>query len=324
MTNSSNQNQFISKWFSYTDNQYFQQRIYLNQDIINIFYDDINSFENMPDSPEIGRYISRVLMNYCDIFKPEKRKIPKRGGESFQLLINGKVQDKLKSIEQDVNKNDFEYLKDFIESALYRYAELTYCEREAIYFGETVKKINNCLISSKPYTLKFNFPKDTIVEMKPFKLMTDHSNTFNYLIGMVSQNDGSEKSWAIASFRLQRIKNLDDTLNFFKWEKSELKAIQNAIKAPDSIPYLSFKPVRAKVRLTEKGIYLYKSVIMFQRPHYTRISPDDKHIFEFECSEYQLHNYFIKFGEDAEIIEPVNLRKTFMEMHKKALKMYED
>lgn len=47
-------------------------------------------------------------------------------------------------------------------------------------------------------------------------------------------------------------------------------------------------------------------------------------ILTFECTEQQLEYYFIKFGENTEILTPLSLRKRFIEIHENALKHYRE
>jgi len=49
-------------------------------------------------------------------------------------------------------------------------------------------------------------------------------------------------------------------------------------------------------------------------------SADD--IFEFNCTQYQIFNYFFPFGEDVEILSPKELRERFIKTYDNALKKY--
>jgi predicted DNA-binding transcriptional regulator YafY len=44
--------------------------------------------------------------------------------------------------------------------------------------------------------------------------------------------------------------------------------------------------------------------------------------FVFKCTEAQAEFYFFKFGKDAEILEPEELRNKLANMYDEALRMY--
>ena len=95
------------------------------------------------------------------------------------------------------------------------------------------------------------------------------------------------------------------------WE--DKKYINDVIKNFD--PFLSKGQV-IKIRLSERGKKLFKA-IKINRPKLIN-SKDD--IFEFEASEEQIKRYFTYFLDDATIIEPIELKKWFIEKYENALK----
>ena len=59
-----------------------------------------------------------------------------------------------------------------------------------------------------------------------------------------------------------------------------------------------------KVRFSERGKALYEKIYL-HRPPYTKISGD---IYEFDCSVTQLTQYLQRFGKNAVVVEPENVR----------------
>lgn len=66
------------------------------------------------------------------------------------------------------------------------------------------------------------------------------------------------------------------------------------------------------VRLTNKGIKLFNEIYL-NRPHPIKI---EKNEYFFDCSYTQLEVYFFKFGYEALIVKPYDLRKNNQQISK--------
>ena len=64
--------------------------------------------------------------------------------------------------------------------------------------------------------------------------------------------------------------------------------------------------------------------MVFLRPRYTSIKslPDEGYLCNFCCSANQIKFYFFKFGEDAQIVSPTELKEYFFENYRKAYNLY--
>ena len=90
---------------------------------------------------------------------------------------------------------------------------------------------------------------------------------------------------------------------------------QNVKKLNDEIlirgpMYMSSEPIDIKVEFTIKGLESLKRQI-YMRPAYYEIDKDNRHIYTFHCSKMQIMNYLFKFGWDAKVLEPADLRNEF-------------
>ena len=59
------------------------------------------------------------------------------------------------------------------------------------------------------------------------------------------------------------------------------------------------------------------------RPRIYTINKEDKHVYTFRCTEIQAINYFFKFGWDANVISPIELREKMKSRYYKSFKTYD-
>ena len=98
-----------------------------------------------------------------------------------------------------------------------------------------------------------------------------------------------------------------------KFKRMEQNGIQFSIDSSDTY----------KVYLTNKGAILF-NLRYLERPHPMKDNISMEGVYEFDCSEFQLINYFAPFYENAIIIEPISTQKKVYERQKKLLKAYSD
>lgn len=72
------------------------------------------------------------------------------------------------------------------------------------------------------------------------------------------------------------------------------------------------------VRFTKAGVYKYRRQTHL-RPPLVREQDD---VYVFRCTTAQAEFYFFKFGRDAEILLPVDLRERFKSMYEAAANTY--
>ena len=86
---------------------------------------------------------------------------------------------------------------------------------------------------------------------------------------------------------------------------------------------------RTEVRLTERGYRnLYLKIISYQRPipisepKRVKIGENTFYDLTFECSYYQIKNYFFSFGAEVQIKSPELVKGWFINDYVKALDAY--
>ena len=135
----------------------------------------------------------------------------------------------------------------------------------------------------------------------------------------MSQEIGSKKPEAAASFRLCRITDVHENTtkngSLTALEKDQLK---EKLQKNDAA-YLLESREEVVVRLTQQGEKLLANK-QFQRP-----APFEKEadgIYRFKCSANQASNYFSSFGANAVILEPKRLRDRMRKMYEEAFLRY--
>ncbi len=74
------------------------------------------------------------------------------------------------------------------------------------------------------------------------------------------------------------------------------------------------------VKLTKAGVNKYHRQTHL-RPSLVREQEDG--VYVFKCTTVQAEFYFFKFGKDAEILFPIDLRERFESMYKDAANIYQ-
>lgn len=334
-----------------------KQHINLSTECWNCLYSDIRSFSTTSRPLKMNGLLNLIIANYWqdadasislrlqDMRDRLEKTLPAKSDAIKQLLA---VEEK-RLIERNsyshkgtgkqflINKEQKDILEDSLDEKYYdgkagkylhalfeEYAKLPYYKRERIVFDKTVKEIESAIRNKyilKVKTDKLNF------EVRPYKLIKDTDNTYNYLVGYsVIPSDSASKP-AIASFRLSRISHITKMFNSrAELSYMEEEEIDNAIKER-GVAYLVGKPACIKVKLSPVGVNLY-SVILQGRPSFvkTAASPDDNGWteYEFYCTERQAMNYFTRLGKHAVIIEPITLKEDMINSFKDALRNYEE
>lgn len=245
----------------------------------------------------------------------EEKSNYEKNGNSVLINLNFNVKNYLfdECSENKYYKSCSQYIKNVIEE----YVRLPYFERERIYFKNHVDIIEDAI--DKNYTLKIASENKIRYEIYPYKLMTDFSLKANYIVGYRKRLNSNENK-EICVYRLSRLKNVEKHVE----KKNPLISKQDKRKLEDNIKkrgveFLIGEEQEIKVKMTQKGIYQYSRALNL-RPIYKEKSDDNT--FVFECTQKQAEFYFFKFGEDIEIIEPLDLRKHFKEKYEKAAEIY--
>ena len=247
-----------------------------------------------------------------------KNKSKKGNSEKFRL--SNEVYKTICDIEEtDVRTHIFQKPGIYLKILLEEYAKLPPAKREEIYFFETVQDIREILSKQNSDLLITSGKRSFLVE--PYEIAADSLQTHLYLSCYSAENtvDGIYK-YKPASFRISRItkyrktsKNPENPLT-----PEKIKALEEEIKMK-GIAFLLADSIRATIRFTKNGLQKLQAQSYLRPIH---IEKKLEQVYIVTATERQLEAYFLKFGKDAEILEPVSLRERFARHYREAAALY--
>ena len=180
-------------------------------------------------------------------------------------------------------------------------------ENEEISFTIGINKgfqINNlALLVHKDYSAQDDYHRLNYIQ---------NDELYNYLIAGIKIKSG----FKFISLHLYKCIHIVKTKKSFELSDEEKEQFNSIlVYGPREVER---RTVKTKIKLTENGIKKYKSMYL-NRPIPTEI---DGNIYTFNCSHDNLFLYFSRFGVDAEILEPLNLRNQVIAFHRKAYNKY--
>lgn len=282
---------------------------------------------------EIRKMLGKNSDELCDIFiKAEKKKISEFTLKSFAEIVRRQSSPHTVYIPESVQceirdyafgseayyystyRNPQNHYMKYFRAVLEEYIRLPYCRREAVFFGDTVKAVNDAIRHG--CSVSFVYGAENVYGY-PVSIEPDEWSSFNYLLLVNPQME-------VKHYRICRIKSISpiytDTIALSAEKRSEIYEKQII---PAGIQFAGEPLVDVAVKLSEKGMEMYNRMV-FLRPRYTSIKalPDEGYLCNFCCSANQIKFYFFKFGEDAQIVSPVELKEYFLENYRKAYNLY--
>lgn len=200
-------------------------------------------------------------------------------------------------------------ISNYFRNIFNKYAKLSQDERERIVFKDELSIIESAIQSKK--ILKITVNKRSF-ELYPYVIVRTNDELYNYVIGAIKTNN----NFHCVSLHLFKCVDMIKTKNKFEFNEKEIKQLnENLTFGPREIER---RTVLSKIKLTPKGIKKFKAMYL-NRPIPVEIKDD---IYTFNCSHQNLFTYFSRFGVDAMILEPLNLRNQMIAFHKKAFNKY--
>lgn len=213
-------------------------------------------------------------------------------------------------------------LSSYIKTLIEEYAHEPYIGREKIYFKENFERIEEAIAAKKQ--LRITVSNGVSFHTFPYEIQTDPFATAHYLTGYSYGIDQGKDSKYTVSYKIAAIRKI-------RIEKSrsgylhpdEVSALLKDI-AEKGVQFLASDCEEIQVRLTEQGWNSFR--------RWLHLRPAPSHIQEeagfwlltFHCSIYQARAYFFKFGAEAEVLSPAELRGEFAEGYQKAGEVYRE
>lgn len=271
-------------------------RITVPKEIYKIIESDLEDF----------RITKNFLCNY--IFENSK---------GFKQIYNYKYNGSKKIIQFNLNKKNLENYYSFlaekkieVEAEYFRniffyYAQQSKKSRELFIFKNITEKIM-CGVENKKKII-VTFADGTKKTISPYYMASSELELKNYLFSY----DEEEKKFK--NFTLRNIKAVYVTEK--KVYEGENDFVREVIENFD--PFLSYSR-RVKVKFTDEGLEILKKIKTY-RP---KLLKQEGNICVFQCSELQGKRYFSVFWNEAEILEPLELRNWFRERSLKMTEIY--
>lgn len=212
-------------------------------------------------------------------------------------------------------------ISSYYHSMFASYAQLPQDRRERILFKDKAEKIIKAISKNKTIALTMN-NGSTKYKVAPYKIASSFEETHNYLLckTFYVAHDGKEHiNNQLLPLRLSKIENIiihDEVYIFSELEIATFgRALRNGVQF---LYHESDKEIQVMLN-EEKGIWMFDRFYV-HRPNPIKI---EGNVYTFDCCYDQIINYFARFGENATIITPIELKNKMIELHKNAIIQYE-
>ncbi|MCI8284807.1 MAG: WYL domain-containing protein [Firmicutes bacterium] len=264
-----------------------------------------------------------LIETLCDSYIKEQadRLISFPKGEGKKIRLTNEVYQIISGYtDSSAESHYFKKPGIFLKAIIEEYSRLTYIDREFIFYRNIIDELNNAISQKCTISIKLINGKQFIVI--PYKILPDKASSYNYFLGLArfSHRDPKVKNeYNIASFRVSRI--VSAVCNYEDKQSIDIETRKGFEKAitEKGIQFLLNDIDEILIRLTSEGIKKYNSML-YLRPEYTKIIDND--IYVFHSTPMQIEFYFFKFGKDAEILFPAELRSRFAYHHAEATEIY--
>lgn len=212
--------------------------------------------------------------------------------------------------EIELNHLSNNTISSYFRGLFNEYAHMSQDTREEIVFKDTLKLITSA-INTKSYLSTID---KKITNFIPYCISKTSDELYNYVIGATIRNGYFHPF----SLHLYKATKFIKEKKHFELSEDDINKFEKIIvKGPREIEIRSGE---AEVVLTQKGIKLFKQYYL-NRPIPTKIEAN--HYF-FNSSIENIFVYFSRFGNNVDIISPVNLRNQMKNFHKHAYNTYEN
>lgn len=251
-----------------------------------------------------------------------------RGEHTRSLRLHNKTLDLLREC-MHTEAAYYRTMGAYVRAVVEEYCRLPYIQRERIYFKDRFDLIENAAKLGRKLRVTIQDGRKFIVYPQMAQtgadsdqsdcrsIETDRLNTAHYLVGYSRTPDQRKKDKIAASFRIVSLMDVEMDDETSSIGEDDRKKLADLIKKR-SVEFLLHEPTEIQVRLTPNGVYRL-SRISHLRPRCIR---QDGDIYTFESTQMQAEFYFIRMGEDCEILAPRSLRERFAEIYAAAAEIY--
>lgn len=294
----------------------------------------------MNSSAQKSPFVNKVLLNYwaeSRAMNEPTKKYDYQGSVQLRLQLNQDLSSELGDmIDLPINKNILNFYSynkkfspaKFVAAILEEYAQLPFVAREQIFYKQIFEELSSVIDTNNLGNKKVVVCETSggnNFEIYPIRICMDEWSTYNYLIGLVF--DENRQELMPTSMRISRIKHVHTVkrkLCFSKICDTHIALLDKAL-SECGVMFLSTqsKIVEAKLRFTAGGRNMYDNMYFLRPPYVKAENCDDGGcVMTFRCTERQILNYFRKFGKNVEVLGPPDLREEFKKFFAEANEMY--
>ena len=303
-------------------------KITINKTAYDILLKDCENFDFYKNDNELNKnlFFNTIILNYYDYYNSNEKTFKDNIAKTLSWKINHYEDETIDKLLEVIRKN--EYYKDDKEKAIinlkptkmtektiiniesnlslyaslasyYRnlftsYSNLKQNYRELVIFKENYNLILESIKNEKQINIVLT--SDTIINNASiYKIAHSQEELYNYVL---ISTPNSTQTIRLAKIKYVTITNLKRELS-----SDTIDIFEKQIKYGVEYPLLSANEEPVIVRLTDKGLKLYKSIYLY-RPTPDKIEGND---YYFYCSYNQIIHYFKRFGSNAIIISPNDL-----------------
>lgn len=272
-------------------------RVTLPEYLYNIIINDEKDFEIRKN-----KLCNMIFDIYNEQIDLNEKSVKSKYNQLIQFSLTNENRDIYADIESRYNiKNKADYFRKLF----FTYCDQPKYKRELLMFGKNVNLINEAIKHKKMLKIKY---RNEFRIIEPYFLINSGVETRNYVFCYCNKNE---------EYRNYRLVNIESKAVINDIQKKNDEEYIKIIKS-NFDPYLSYGKT-VKVKFTKEGIKKLEKIII-NRPN---IIEKKEEVIKFECSDLKAKLYFPQFMEEAEILEPIDLRNWFREKFEKTFKKYE-
>ena len=280
----------------------------------------ISKLLSVPESEVKDNLIAALIVAYKKVLLDTVKSYP--NGHSFKMQLDQANYDTV--IEWKDENGYYDGIPGrFLKAVIEEYARKTEYEREGILLRNTLDELQSCIDTHQLVLITLNGPNHTRHEVRPYSICCDPGRNYHYLVGM-TRKAGTKQPEIIASYRISRIIGLKRSCSRSgKIHAVQIQKIERKLQ-DDGVQFLIQDSESISVRLTEKGKKMYESQAHL-RPLFSEREKlsDGTWRYTFDCTQIQAEFYFFKFGSDAMIEHPQELKDKFLNKYRNAVNAYQ-
>ena len=279
---------------------YFEQYMEDNDELLNNMLGDIASVRSLKSKDAIA-LANRIIHNYIN----NKESSTGRSAV-ITLTVSGESYSAIRIIENNVLKDNS--LSGYLKEMFLSYLSIPRSKREGIIFAKAYSAIDKAISEGRLLSFTSGASGYSAV-VEPYLIATSKDEQYGYLLCR------EPKSKKYHSYRISRLRDVFVTSDTFTRDEEVLEDLtKKGLRSPHSM----MKDIHAAVRMTDHGKQMFKMIVK-NRPAVSYIEGD---IYHFDWPEFQLEDYFRRFGQDAVVVSPRSLKSRLRKYYSHALDAY--